>query len=95
VDPKVEAAILAGLRAAGSGTTVVVIAYRKATIALADEVVFLLHGRVVARGTHAELTARDERYRNLVDAYERDAAERAAELAAQEAEEEADRVVGR
>ena len=95
VDPKVEAAILAGLRAAGSGTTVVVIAYRKATIALADEVVFLLHGRVVARGTHAELTAREERYRNLVDAYERDAAERAAELAAQEAEEEADRVVGR
>jgi ABC-type multidrug transport system fused ATPase/permease subunit len=95
VDPKVEAAILAGLRAAGSGATVVVVAYRKATIALADEVVFLLHGRVAARGTHAELTARDERYRNLVDAYEREAAERAAELAAQEAEEEADQVVGR
>ena len=95
VDPKVEAAILAGLRAAGSGTTVVVVAYRKATISLADEVVFVLNGRVAARGTHAELTVRDERYRNLVDAYEREAAERAAELAAQEADEQAEQVVNR
>jgi len=77
VDPRVEAAILAGLREASSGTTVVVVAYRKATIALADDVVFLVHGRVIDRGTHAELTARDEAYRNLVDAYEREAAERA------------------
>jgi ABC-type multidrug transport system fused ATPase/permease subunit len=90
VDPRVEAAILAGLRRSGSGTTVVVVAYRKATIALADEVVLLLHGRIVARGTHAELSARDERYRTLVDAYEREAAERAAELAAQEADEAAE-----
>jgi ABC-type multidrug transport system fused ATPase/permease subunit len=97
VDPRVEAAILAGLRQAGSGTTVVVVAYRKATIALADDVVFVLHGRVAARGTHAELSARDERYRNLVDAYEREAAERAAELAAQEADEAAEQAeaVGR
>jgi len=90
VDPRVEAAILAGLRKSGSGTTVVVVAYRKATIALADDVVLLLHGRIAARGTHAELSARDERYRNLVDAYEREAAERAAELAAQEADEVAE-----
>jgi ABC-type multidrug transport system fused ATPase/permease subunit len=95
VDPRVEAAILAGLRAAGGGTTVVVVAYRKATIALADEVIFLRHGRVADRGTHVELSARNERYRNLVDAYEREAAERAAELAAQQVEDEADRVVGR
>jgi ABC-type multidrug transport system fused ATPase/permease subunit len=93
VDPRVEAAILAGLRQAGSGTTVVVVAYRKATIALADEVAFVRHGRVAARGTHAELSARDEHYRNLVDAYEREAAERAAELAAQEADEAADLAV--
>src|SRR5439155_15250708 len=90
VDPRVEAAILAGLRRSGSGTTVVVVAYRKATIALADEMVLLLHGRIVARGTHAELSARDERYRTLVDADEREAAERAAELAAQEADEAAE-----
>jgi ABC-type multidrug transport system fused ATPase/permease subunit len=85
VDPRVEAAILAGLRAASDGTTVVVVAYRKGTIALADEVVFIAHGRVVDRGTHRELQARDADYRNLVEAYEREAAER--DLA--EADEEA------
>ena len=85
VDPRVEAAILAGLRAASDGTTVVVVAYRKGTIALADDVVFVAHGRVADHGSHARLTARNEDYRNLVDAYEREAAER--ELA--EADEEA------
>jgi ABC-type multidrug transport system fused ATPase/permease subunit len=85
VDPHVEAAILAGLRAASDGTTVVVVAYRKGTIALADDVVFIENGRVADHGTHAELTARNEEYRNLVEAYEREAAER--ELV--EADEEA------
>jgi len=79
VDPQVEARILEGLRAAqsaGSGSTVVVIAYRKATIALADEVVYLEHGRVADRGTHAELLERSAGYRDLVNAYERAEAER-------------------
>ncbi|WP_426566922.1 ABC transporter ATP-binding protein [Angustibacter sp. McL0619] len=76
VDPRVESAILAGLRKASDGTTVLVVAYRKATIALADEVVFLVDGTVADRGTHAGLTARNPEYRNLVDAYEREAAER-------------------
>jgi ABC-type multidrug transport system fused ATPase/permease subunit len=80
VDAQVEAAILAGLRSAGTDSTVVVVAYRKATIALADQVVFLVDGRVVDVGTHDELSARRPAYRNLVDAYERDAAERAAAL---------------
>ena len=58
VDPTVEAAILAGLRAPGEhSATVVVVAYRKATIALADEVAYLEHGRIVDRGPHAELFA--------------------------------------
>ena len=83
VDPRVEAAILAGLRTssvAGGGTspTVVVVAYRKATIALADEVVYVEHGRVLARGTHHELLVRSEGYRALLTAYEREDAERAA-----------------
>ncbi|TDC82747.1 ABC transporter ATP-binding protein [Actinomadura sp. 7K507] len=76
VDSQVEARILQNLREAQSregegGATVVVVAYRKATIALADEVVYLEHGRVVARGGHAELLERSEGYRNLVNAYER------------------------
>jgi ABC-type multidrug transport system fused ATPase/permease subunit len=75
VDPTVEREILDGLRDA-AGVTVVVVAYRRSTIALADHVVHVEHGRVVDRGTHAELMARDESYRTLVEAYARDAAER-------------------
>jgi ATP-binding cassette, subfamily B, bacterial len=53
-----------------------VVAYRRSTIALADQVVHLEHGRVVDSGSHEELMSRDTAYRNLVEAYARDAAER-------------------
>jgi ATP-binding cassette, subfamily B, bacterial len=89
VDPEVERRILAGLRAAALPATVVVVAYRRATIALADEVVYVEHGRVLARGTHEELLAASAGYRNLLTAYERDAAERAA-LRADEERDHAD-----
>jgi ABC-type multidrug transport system fused ATPase/permease subunit len=85
VDPEVEARILAALRDVGS--TILVVAYRKATIALADEVIYLADGRVADHGTHAELLARTPRYADLVNAYEQAAAERAAELDAESGEE--------
>ena len=74
VDPSVEAAILDGLREQGGDrsvppATVVVIAYRKATVALADEVLFLENGAVAARGTHEELLERSAGYRELITAY--------------------------
>lgn len=86
VDPQVEARILYGLRDAAQASTVIVVAYRMATIALADEVVYLEHGSVVDRGGHDLLLARCEGYRNLVTAYEREEAEREA-LGAEEEEE--------
>ncbi|QNN54743.1 ABC transporter ATP-binding protein [Nocardioides mesophilus] len=74
VDPEVEARILAALRASGGGpgegATVLVVAYRKATISLADEVVHLVDGRVADQGTHAELLSRNPGYARLVNAYE-------------------------
>ncbi|WP_441108972.1 ABC transporter ATP-binding protein [Nonomuraea sp. ZG12] len=78
VDPQVEARILYGLRDRAEASTVVVVAYRLATIALADEVVYLDRGRVADRGTHKELLERCPGYRNLVTAYEREEAVRAA-----------------
>ncbi len=70
VDPEVEARILASLREGDADATLVVVAYRKATIALADEVVHLEDGRVADRGTHADLLARSPAYATLVNAYE-------------------------
>jgi ABC-type transport system involved in Fe-S cluster assembly fused permease/ATPase subunit len=69
----VEQRILAALRGDATGdTTLVVVAYRKATIALADEVVHLDGGRIAGRGTHAELLATSPAYADLVNAYEQD-----------------------
>jgi ABC-type multidrug transport system fused ATPase/permease subunit len=84
VDPSVEQRILAGLRDSGAASTVVVVAYRRATIALADEVVYVDEGRVTARGTHDELLDVSAGYRDLVTAYERAEAERQAEHAGDE-----------
>ena len=96
VDPEVESRILAALNSGlGSGSdaraeraTVVVVAYRKATIGLADEVVFLDGGRVADRGTHEELLGRNPAYADLVNAYENAAAE-SAEAAAESVEADA------
>ena len=48
------------------GRTTIVIAHRPATIALADSVVLLDEGSVVATGTHDELLATNERYREVL-----------------------------
>lgn len=100
VDPRVEQGILTGLRehtgGAAGGPTVLLVAYRMSSVLLADEVVHVAGGRVVDRGTHAELLARDPGYRELATAYEQESERRAArraealeaELEAEEAEEE-------
>jgi ABC-type multidrug transport system fused ATPase/permease subunit len=82
VDPAVEAAILRGLRSAQLDATVVVVAYRRATIALADEVVYVEHGRLVARGSHPDLVASTPGYAMLVNAYDDEATRRRALVAA-------------
>ncbi|GLU45933.1 multidrug ABC transporter ATP-binding protein [Nocardiopsis ansamitocini] len=84
VDPQVEAQILGGLRDIELSATVVVVAYRRATIELADEVVYLEQGTVHDRGTHAELLERSPGYHALVTAYENAAEQRVADAATEQ-----------
>ncbi len=69
VDPAVEGAILAGL--SELDTTVVIVAYRRSSIVLADEVIYIEDGRAIDRGTHDTLYGRLPAYRELIDAYEK------------------------
>jgi ABC-type multidrug transport system fused ATPase/permease subunit len=67
VDATTEAEIRAGLTEAMRDRTTIVIAHRLSTIALADEVVVLDHGRIVARGTQAELLETSPVFREIHD----------------------------
>ena len=80
VDPSTEARILWTLRGELARTTTLVVANRPATIALADEVLFLEAGRLVDHGSHEELLARQPSYARMVRAYELDRADRAGEV---------------
>ena len=75
LDPTTEAKVLGNLRAALSRTTVIAVASRPSTIALADDVLFLADGVVVAHGTHDELMRDIPDYRQLIEAFEHDRSE--------------------
>ncbi len=62
VDNETEAAIQRSLEKIAHGRTVVMIAHRLSTIVHADQIAVLNDGRVVERGTHAELVARGGTY---------------------------------
>jgi len=66
VDVHVEEAIHEALRTALADRTTVIVAHRLSSIALADRVVLLDEGRVVASGSHAELLAAEPRYAEVV-----------------------------
>ena len=64
--------MLTGLRRELDEVTTLVVANRPSTIALADDVVFVVEGKVAGHGTPDELLATLPAYRHLVEAYERD-----------------------
>ncbi|HLM64017.1 MAG TPA: ABC transporter ATP-binding protein [Acidimicrobiales bacterium] len=66
VDPTKEHEIRDALTTVMRGRTTIVIAHRPATIALADRVVLLDGGRVVAEGTRDGLLASEPRYRTVL-----------------------------
>ena len=67
VDANTEARIKLALREVMKGRTTVIIAHRLSTISLADEVVVLDHGRIVARGAHDQLVQTSPVYREIHD----------------------------
>jgi len=65
LDSKTEKAIQAQLDAAARGRTTLVIAHRLSTVMNADEILVLDQGRIVERGSHAELLARAGAYAQM------------------------------
>jgi ATP-binding cassette subfamily B protein len=65
LDSRTEAAIQETLRKARAGRTTLIVAHRLSTVADADEILVLKSGRIVERGSHAALVARDGEYAHL------------------------------
>jgi ATP-binding cassette subfamily B protein len=65
VDVQTEESILRELRAARTGRTTIVISHRISTVKDADQIVYVRDGRIVERGTHQGLLAREGHYHRL------------------------------
>ncbi|MFH9038304.1 ABC transporter ATP-binding protein [Streptomyces sp. NPDC017966] len=75
-DPESEAAVQDALSELTRGRTLLVVAHRLSTVKDADLIVVLDGGRVVERGTHAELLALRGTYAGMWQAHERGTARR-------------------
>ena len=65
VDATTEAKIKLALREVMKGRTTLIIAHRLSTISLAERILVLEAGRIVAQGTHAELIEENDVYRQI------------------------------
>ncbi len=72
VDQETEAIIQSAMAHLLQGRTAIVIAHRLSSLKSADEIVVLDHGRIVERGQHKELLAKNGIYRNIYNVQYRD-----------------------
>ena len=67
IDPENEHLIQQAISELTRGKTIITIAHRLATIENADQIFVLDDGKIVQRGTHAQLVAQEGRYRRFVE----------------------------
>lgn len=72
LDAETEAMVMTNLVSNRGDRTLIVIASRPSTVAMIGEVLFLVDGRIVDRGSHDELLSRCPRYAELMESYESD-----------------------
>lgn len=65
LDPRTERDLLATLFSSLAGKSLIWVTHHLVGVEQMDEVIFMEHGQIVMRGTHAELMQCEERYRNL------------------------------
>lgn len=76
LDPVTERRVVENLRREMPGTTIVSVASRPSLIRIADSVVYMEMGTIVAVGSHEKLMATVPRYADLISAFERDRSDR-------------------
>lgn len=72
LDPATEAMVLDRLSRLEPRRTIVIVASRPSAVAMADDVVYMAEGRVVATGAPDHLAATNPRYRDLIASYATD-----------------------
>ncbi|MDF2491784.1 MAG: putative multidrug export ATP-binding/permease protein [Microbacterium sp.] len=75
LDVDTEALVEEALRRVLAETTALIIAHRPSTVALADRVALMEHGRVTAVGTHSELMRSSDHYRHVISSLDTDEAD--------------------
>ncbi len=79
IDASTEESLHEALRDVFGTRTVVLIAHRESTLHLADRILVMEHGRIVAEGSHNDLLDRSAVYRSLITGLDEDTAEAVAQ----------------